>query len=87
MDGVEVLSAESAVQELFEFVQGADIDILAELVSKWLRVPKPDAEPVMVECEGDYSAPYRAGVRGRMVWTVDTKSEPETVRRVAPPVM
>lgn len=66
MQGIDMITAERAVEELEEFVRGADIDILAELVSQWLRVPKPDAEPVLVECEGEYSAPYLGGKRMRL---------------------
>jgi|688.fasta_scaffold2592178_1 hypothetical protein len=64
MDGINMITADSAVEDLVEFVRGADIDLLALLYSQHCQ--RKDGEPVLVECEGEYSAPHQAGIRMRI---------------------
>lgn len=64
MDGINLITADNAVEDLVEFVRGADIDLLALLYSQYCQ--GKDDTPVLVECEGDYSAPHQAGIKMRL---------------------
>lgn len=75
MQGINMITADTAVEDLTEFVRGADIDVLARLYSQYCQGRSDDA--AMVECEGDYSAPYKAGVRMRISCVPDTAAAPE----------
>lgn len=81
MQGINLTNVETAAESLVDFVRNADIDILAKLYSQYCQGRNDDA--VMIECEGEYSAPYKGGVRMRITVVPDTKSEPETVTRVS----
>lgn len=80
MQGINLINVETAAESLLDFVRNADIETLAQLYSQYCQRRNDDA--AMIECEGEYSAPYKGGVRMRITVVPDTKSEPETVTRV-----
>lgn len=80
MQGINMITVDTAVEDLTDFVRSADIEILAQLYSQHCQGRNDDA--AMIECEGEYSAPYKGGVRMRITVVPDTKSEPESITRV-----
>lgn len=56
------ITALDAVHDLMDWVQGADIEALAELYS--LKIANDSTDAVQIECEGDESNWF---VRGKMM--------------------